>query len=140
MTRSLKTNNSEKTMILIIGAFLGLFSVAFGAHSEHGLKPIITDEEFRFLMTAIRYNQVNSAVIIAIGFVLTSSHSICKLPVFQWSAKIFVAGAFLFSFSIYLSILLGIKEITYLTPVGGITLMVAWGLLFFSGIQLKRIG
>jgi len=89
-------------MILIIGAFLGLFSVAFGAYSEHGLKPVITDEEFRFLMTAIRYNQVNAAGIIAIGFVLTSSHSISKLPVFQWSAKTFVIGSFLFSFSIYL--------------------------------------
>ena len=125
-------------MTLIIGAFLGLFSVAFGAYSEHGLKPIITDEEFRFLMTAIRYNQVNSAVIIAIGFVLTSSHSIIKLPVFQWSAKTFVIGAFLFSFSIYLSILLRIKEITYLTPVGGVSLIVAWALLLISGIQMKR--
>ena len=125
-------------MTLIIGAFLGLFSVAFGAYSEHGLKPIITDEEFRFLMTAIRYNQVNAAVIIVIGFVLTSSHSISKLPVFQWSAKIFVIGSFLFSFSIYLSILLGIKEITYLTPVGGVSLIVAWALLLISGIQLRR--
>ena len=105
-------------MILIIGAFLGLFSVAFGAYSEHGLKPVITDEEFRFLMTAIRYNQVNAAVIIAIGFVLNSSHSISKLPVFQWSGKIFVRGSCLFSFSIYLSILLGIKEITYLLMLG----------------------
>ena len=72
-------------MTLIIGAFLGLFSVAFGAYSEHGLKPIITDEEFRFLMTAIRYNQVNSAVIIAIGFVLSSSHSIIKLSLIHIS-------------------------------------------------------
>ena len=125
-------------MILIIGAFLGLFSVAFGAYSEHGLKPVITDEEFRFLMTAIRYNQVNAAVIIAIGFVLKSSHSISKLPVFQWSGKIFVIGSFLFSFSIYLSILLGIKEITYLTPIGGVGLIVAWALLLISGIQLRR--
>ena len=136
--RFLKTNNSEKIMILIIGAFLGLFSVGFGAYSEHGLKPIISDEEFRFLMTAIRYNQVNAAVIVAIGFVLTSSHSICKLRAFQWSAKIFVAGTFLFAFSIYLSILLGIKELTYITPVGGITLMVAWSLLLISGVQLNR--
>ena len=125
-------------MILIIGAFLGIFSVGFGAYSEHGLRPHISEEEFRFLMTAIRYNQFNAVVIVAIGLILTSSHSIKELPVFKWCSRIFVIGSFLFSFSIYFSILLGIKEITYLTPVGGVTLMVAWGLLLISAYQLMR--
>ena len=125
-------------MILIIGAFLGLFSVGFGAYAEHGLKPHISEEEFRYIMTAIRYNQVNAVVIVAIGLILTSSHSIKELPVFKWCSRIFVIGSFLFSFSIYFSILLGIKEITYLTPVGGTALMVAWGLLLVSAYQLTR--
>ena len=125
-------------MTLIIGAFLGLFSVGFGAYSEHGLRPHISEEEFRYLMTAIRYNQVNAVVIVAIGLILTSSHSIKELPVFKWCSRIFVIGSFLFSFSIYFSILLGIKEITYLTPVGGTALMVAWGLLLVSAYQLTR--
>ena len=129
---------NEKFMILIIGAFLGLFSVGFGAYAEHGLRPHISEEEFRYLMTAIRYNQVNAVVIVAIGLILTSSHSIKELPVFKWCSRIFVIGSFLFSFSIYFSILLGIKEITYITPVGGIALMVAWGLLLFSAYQLRR--
>ena len=125
-------------MILIIGAFLGLFSVGFGAYSEHGLKPHISEEEFRYLMTAIRYNQVNAVLIVAIGLILTSSHLIKELPVFKWCSRIFVIGSFLFSFSIYFSILLGVKEITYLTPVGGVALMVAWGLLLVSAYQLMR--
>ena len=125
-------------MILMIGAILGLFSVGFGAYTEHGLKPYISEEEFRYLMTAIRYNQVNAVVIVTIGLSLTSSHLIKELPVFKWCSRIFVIGSFLFSFSIYFSILLGIKEITYLTPVGGITLIVAWGLLLVSAYQLTR--
>ena len=54
-------------MILIIGALLGFFSVAFGAYSEHGLRPKVSDEEFRMLMTAIRYNQINSLMISVLG-------------------------------------------------------------------------
>ena len=42
-----------------IKTLLGFISVAFGAYAEHGLSKIVTDENFRFLMTAVRYNQVN---------------------------------------------------------------------------------
>ena len=42
-------------MILILGALLGLVSVAFGAYAEHGLREVVSDENFRFLMTAVRY-------------------------------------------------------------------------------------
>ena len=126
-------------MILIIGVLLGFISVAFGAHSEHGLRPIITDEQFRYLMTAIRYNQVNSVIITVIGLTLTSSHKIANLPMFKWSAKLFVTGAILFSFSIYISVSINIKEITYITPIGGVILMAAWIMLFTSAIQLRKV-
>lgn len=125
-------------MILMVGAFLGLFSVAFGAYSEHGLKPVITDEQFRFLMTAVRYNQVNAVVIAAIGFVLNSSHPLNELKTFHWSAKAFVLGSLLFSFSIYFSVLLNVKSITSLTPFGGVTLMIAWILLLISANKVRK--
>jgi len=127
-------------MVLMFGAFLGLFSVGFGAYSEHGLKPIITHEEFRYLMTAIRYNQVNSVMISSIGIARLSSHKLSNIPAFIWSGRVFVIGSILFSFSIYLSVFLNIKELTYITPFGGTTLMAAWALLFVSVLQLDKNG
>ena len=53
-------------MILLIGAMLGFVSVAFGAFSEHGLRETITSEQFRFLMTAVRYNQVHAVIVVAL--------------------------------------------------------------------------
>ena len=35
-------------MILVIGSLLGLFSVVFGAFSEHVLRMGVSDEQFRF--------------------------------------------------------------------------------------------
>ena len=123
-------------LLLVSGAILGFVSVAFGAYSEHGLKPNVKAEDFRFLMTALRYNQFNSAVICSIGlFVLIGNTTSKKL--FKLSGITFVAGTVLFSFSIYLSILLKISSIQYLTPVGGTTLMAAWLMLLVAALKIK---
>ncbi|MEM6902596.1 MAG: DUF423 domain-containing protein [Pseudomonadota bacterium] len=113
-------------LVLLFGAMLGFVSVAFGAYAEHGLRPHIDDETFRHVMTAIRYNQIYAAVITVLGLI-----SFVELPTpFRKHLPIigvlFCLGTVLFSFSIYASAQLGVKALTYLTPVGGITLMVAW--------------
>ena len=41
-------------MLLVAASLLGLISVAFGAYSEHALRPVVSSEEFRFLMTAVK--------------------------------------------------------------------------------------
>ena len=123
---------------LIVGSFLGAISVVFGAYSEHSLKPIITEEQFRFLITAIRYNQFH-AIIIIITAIVDINNCEQSLKIMKWVGRTFIAGTICFSFSIYLSVLTGINEITYLTPVGGLTLIFAWILLGFAGIQLKKV-
>ena len=125
-------------MIVAIGSILGFISVAFGAFAEHGLKSKITEEEFRFVMTALRYNQFNSAVIIAIGLFILAKAGQNIIPAFSYSAYAFILGTILFSFSIYISVLTGIKSITYVTPFGGIMLMAAWLMLAYSGFKMAN--
>ena len=126
------------SFILVSGAILGFVSVSFGAYSEHGLKPIVSEEDFRFLMTAIRYNQVNSVIISAIGlFILVADKN--KIKLFKLSGQIFVIGTLLFSFSIYLSILLNMPNLQYLTPIGGMTLLGAWLMFLISALKFKKI-
>ena len=126
------------SFILVSGAILGFVSVSFGAYSEHGLKPIVSEEDFRFLMTAIRYNQVNSVIICAIGlFILVADKN--KIKLFKLSGQIFVIGTLLFSFSIYLSILFKMPNLQYLTPIGGMTLLVAWLIFLISALKFKKI-
>ena len=126
------------SFVLISGAILGFVSVSFGAYSEHGLKPIVSEEDFRFLMTAIRYNQVNSVIISAIGlFILVADKN--KIKLFKLSGHIFVIGTLLFSFSIYLSILLKMPNLQYLTPIGGMTLLGAWLMFLISALKFKKI-
>ena len=124
-------------MILIIGALLGFFSVAFGAYSEHGLRPKVSDEEFRMLMTAIRYNQVHALIISALGLIILTS-SFLNIHLFRRSGFLFIVGTILFSFSIYTSVGLQIPSLLYLTPVGGITLMVSWLSLAYAAYKFQK--
>ncbi len=126
-------------MVLIIGAFLGFISVAFGAFAEHGLRENITDEQFRFLMTAIRYNQINAVVIISIGLALLNDSKLSSNIVLKWSGVLFIVGTIIFSFSIYLAVSFNIPSLTNITPTGGMTIMAAWLLLLGAGlIMMKR--
>ena len=124
-------------MILIVGALLGFFSVAFGAYSEHGLRPKVSEEEFRMLMTAIRYNQVHALIISVLGLITLPS-SFLNNHLFRWSGFLFIVGTILFSFSIYISIGLQIPSLLYLTPVGGITLMVSWLSLAYEAYKFQK--
>ena len=125
-------------MILIIGAVLGFFSVFFGAYSEHSLREIVSEEHFRQLMTGIRYNQVNSVLICAIGIANLSKIQVFESRLFQVVGYLFIIGTLLFCFSIYASITFGLPSLVYLTPFGGITIMISWiSLLVFGILTLK---
>ena len=127
-------------MILILGALLGFASVAFGTYSEHVLKEIVSEEHFRNLMTALRYNQVNSVVITSIGLVLLNGGKLSEITAFKWSGNLFILSTVLFSFSIYLSISLQIPTLLYITPIGGMTIMLSWLVLLFGGVRAWKRG
>jgi len=125
-------------MILIWGALLGFISVAFGAYAEHGLRETVTDEHFRFLMTAVRYNQVHAVVVAAIGLVLLNGGKLSIMPAFRWSGLLFIIGTMLFSFSIYISVSLDIPSLVNITPIGGVIIMIAWLVLFVVGVLARK--
>ena len=125
-------------MILILGALLGFISVAFGAYAEHELREAVTEEHFRFLMTAIRYNQVHAVVIATIGLALLNGGKMSNILALKWSGLLFIIGTVLFSFSIYLSLSFNIPSLVNITPLGGITIMAAWLVLMVAGVLARK--
>ena len=123
-------------MILLVGGVLGFISVVFGAYAEHGLKESISEEHFRFLMTAIRYNQVHAVVVTAIGLGIASGGLPLQSLLIRWSGILFILGTALFSFSIYLSVVLAIPQLVNITPIGGTIIMLAWMLIAISGYKV----
>tara|TARA_E500000331_G_C17191486_1_gene685108 strand:- start:443 stop:829 length:387 start_codon:yes stop_codon:yes gene_type:complete len=125
-------------VILTLGAFLGFFSVFFGAYSEHSLREIVSEEHFRQLMTGIRYNQVNSVVICIIGIARLSGIEVFGGLLFKVVGYLFILGTILFCFSIFASITFGLPNLVYLTPIGGITMMISWLSLMVFGFLTCR--
>jgi uncharacterized membrane protein YgdD (TMEM256/DUF423 family) len=124
--------------VLLAGAVLGFLSVVIGALSEHIFRTRVDDEVFRWVMTAIRYHQVGSLIVTAIGLILIVDVGRTIGGRLALSAWLFVVGTLLFSFSIYASALTGIEALTYVTPVGGVTLMAAWLVLAWAALAARR--
>lgn len=50
-----------------------------------------------------------------------------------------MAGTLLFSFSIYAAAISGVEGLTYLTPFGGVALMLAWLSLAWVALKAGRL-
>ena len=125
-------------MILALGGLIGFIAIAFGAYAEHGLRDIVTNEHFRFLMTAIRYNQVHAVVIVALGLTMMANRELSRQKLLNWTSYLFIMGTGIFSFSIYISVWLELPKLVNVTPVGGVLLMVAWLTLALAGYRAWR--
>lgn len=122
--------------VLVAGAVLGLLSVVIGASAEHILQQRVEAEVWRWVMTAVRYHQVGALIVTALGLSL-----LCGARPARWlnmSAAFLIAGTVLFSFSIYAAAMTGMLSLTYVTPIGGVSLMFGWLVLIWAGIQAGK--
>ena len=125
-------------MVLIaqlVGALLGLLAVIFGAFGAHLLKKIFTIEQLHSFETGVKYQMYHALVILMLSFNLNLESSLEKNMMFC-----FIIGTFLFSFSIYglcISAAKGkkLKILGPITPLGGLFLVIGWGLLLYNFIK-----
>ena len=134
MTVSLK-QNSMVLIAQLVGALLGLLAVIFGAFGAHILKKIFTIEQLHSFETGVKYQMYHALVILMLSFNLNLESSLEKNMMFC-----FIIGTFLFSFSIYglcISAAKGkkLKILGPITPLGGLFLVIGWGLLLYNFIK-----
>lgn len=125
---------------LITGALFMLTGVVLGAFGAHSLKEVISEEKLVSFETGVRYQMIHGiALLILVGLTnALEGFQISKSPLF-----LMTLGVLLFSGSIYLLALqevFGI-ELTFLwpiTPLGGLMIIVSWGLVLYSAIKWKE--
>lgn len=121
---------------LLIGAVFAALSVLFGAFGAHGLKNMGIDaSKIGNFETAARY-QFYHALGLMIIFIL--SHHKLKLDFLNGAGWLMTAGTLLFSGSLYLYVLSGIKAFAMITPVGGVLMVLAWFALLFAALKGKE--
>jgi|ERR1035437_696331 uncharacterized membrane protein YgdD (TMEM256/DUF423 family) len=110
---------------LSLAALSGMLAVALGAFGAHVLKGIISFEMLEVYKTGVQYQFYHTFALLAVGVLMYFNPS----KVLKWSAYLFLAGIVLFSGSLYVLAISGIKAVGIITPFGGIVWIVAWLLL-----------
>jgi len=132
----------EKTILMskkIIGtaAILGFISIILGAFGAHALKEVLTAEQLVSFETGVRYQMYHALFLLLVGITDFISEKQKKI-IFTLT----LTGVLLFSGSIYLLATQNISGINFkflgpVTPIGGLLLILSWGLLTFYAFGQK---
>jgi uncharacterized membrane protein YgdD (TMEM256/DUF423 family) len=121
--------------IILIGSFLGLCAVALGAFGAHAFKDLLVqNNRVDTYELAVRYHFFHALALLLIALLMDKVES--KMA--SRSAISILIGTLLFSGSLYIMALLNTTNVALITPVGGLLLLVGWGLLFYSAWRGKR--
>jgi len=112
-----------------------LLAVALGAFGAHGLKNILSPELMVTYQTAVNYQMWHALGLIGISFVHQQDQ---ESKLIAWTGWLMFFGILIFSGSLYLLVLLNIKELGMLTPLGGVSFIVAWALLAIYAAQKQH--
>lgn len=112
-------------LILLSGAIFLSVAVVLGAFGAHGLKSKISPEMLEVYQTGVQYHFYHALGLLLIG-VLTQQMSSGLLG---WAALFLTLGIFLFSGSLYVLAISGIKWLGAITPLGGVSFIAGWILL-----------
>src|SRR4030042_2814308 len=111
---------------LFLGSVNMFLVVLLGAFGAHGLKERLSPEMMLIYQTGIQYHFYHAAgllVVVILSFFLQVS------PLIRWSGLLMAAGIVIFSGTLYLLSITGLRWLGAITPVGGTAFAVAWVLL-----------
>lgn len=103
-------------------------AVAIGAFGAHGLKAHLIPEMLQTYKTGVEYHFYHALGLLLVGVLSVSMPS----NLLNWSASLLALGIILFSGSLYLLAITGIKWLGAITPIGGISFIAGWILLFVA--------
>ena len=123
--------------IISTGAVLGMIAIILGAFGAHALKKILSVEQLSTFETGVRYQMYHSLFLILIA---TFSELTVKTK--KTIYYLVVSGVVFFSGSIYLLATndltpLNFKTIGFVTPIGGLLLILGWGVLLLNILRKK---
>ncbi len=108
---------------LLIAAINGTLAVGFGAFGAHGLQGRIDAHAIEIFETGARYHMYHA---LAMGIAALAIRGGAASTPASAAAGFFLAGIILFSGSLYLLALTGIRTLGIVTPFGGLAFLIGW--------------
>jgi uncharacterized membrane protein YgdD (TMEM256/DUF423 family) len=121
-------------VLLVLGSISGGLAVALGAFGAHALKARLSPDFLDTFQTGVQYQMYHALALLAVGIALARWPGVGLLSAAGW---LFVGGTFLFSVSLYVLALSGIRWLGAITPFGGVAFIAGWICLALGAWQAR---
>jgi len=123
--------------ILISAAILAIIGIVLGAFGAHKLKELLPESSLNAFETGVRYQMYHVFLLLFLGlFDQISTKQKKVMFYFIMIGVLFFSGS-IYMLSTYSITGFDISSIGFITPIGGLLLLTAWGLLLRSFTNLK---
>ncbi len=119
-------------IFLLLGSMGMLLAVAMGAFGAHALKKTLTADLLAVYQTAVNYHVYHALGLLAVGFLALH---LPESALLRWAGILLAVGVLLFSGSLYVLSLSGIRWLGAITPFGGVALIAGWLLLAVAVVR-----
>ena len=116
-------------LFLTLGSLSGLLAVVLGAFGAHALKTRLDSASLAIFETASQYHFYHSLALLAVGVLALSHPASGTLKASGW---LFFGGMMIFSGSLYVLSVSGIRWLGAITPIGGLGFIAGWALLAYA--------
>jgi len=124
--------NANAQQLVAFGAVLALLGVGLGAFGAHALKARLAADMLAVYQTGVQYHLWHALGVVLIGILVQLLPGAKWLPVAGW---LMVAGVVIFSGSLYALSLSGVRVLGAVTPLGGVALLLAWGMVAYAVLK-----
>ena len=120
-----------KTFI-VIGAVAMALGVILGAFGAHGLKNKLTPDLLAVYQTGVEYHLYHALGLILVGILAVQFPQVSGLKLGGW---LLLAGILIFSGSLYVLAISGVRWLGAITPIGGLAFIAGWVWIAWSLVR-----
>jgi uncharacterized membrane protein YgdD (TMEM256/DUF423 family) len=115
-------------IFVLLGALNMLIAVGAGAFGAHGLKRVLDADMLAVWQTAVTYQMAHALGLLAVAL-LGARYGSATLTA---AGVLMFAGIVIFSGSLYVLSLTGVRWLGAITPLGGLAFLAAWALVAWT--------
>ena len=120
-------------LFITLASLSGMLAVVLGAFGAHALRDRLDTYALGIWETAVQYHFYHSLALLAVGIIALSQPQTAMLKASGW---LFLLGILVFSGSLYLLGISGVRWLGAITPLGGLAFIAGWACLAATGWKL----
>ena len=112
-----------------------MLAMMLGAFGAHGLRTLLDSHQLGAYQTAVQYHFYHTLLLMGVGLLVRAYPD---SRILKWSGWFAITGILLFSGSLYLLSVTGVRWLGMVTPVGGLAFILSWlsmALALYRGLE-----